>query len=82
MFRSAIEMMNNQEQERNIKLDGQVFEIPYGNEFIASKKLCRFLKVTLLQISMIDFTYKDLDGSGWCIWSYLAIVSTALFKYL
>lgn len=33
------------DEESHFQLDVQTVELAYGNEFVASKKLCRFLKV-------------------------------------
>lgn len=44
-FNFAIDAANGQDFISNLKLSAQVSTIPYGNEFLASKKLCKFLKV-------------------------------------
>ncbi len=46
-FRSAIEVANKEILvNSSIRLDSNAFDIPYGNEFAASKDLCKLLKVT------------------------------------
>lgn len=45
IFRYAMEAANAEDLEKNIKLEVLPAEIVYGNEFLASKKVCRFFKV-------------------------------------
>lgn len=40
-----MEAANAEDLDKNIKLEVLPAEIVYGNEFLASKKVCRFFKV-------------------------------------
>lgn len=45
MLRFAIQTIQNQEADRDLSMDEMHAKIAYGNEFVASKRLCRFLRV-------------------------------------
>lgn len=47
MLRFAVEAINNQEAEQKLNIEGVHAELPYGNEYFASRRLCRFLKVSV-----------------------------------
>lgn len=47
MLRFAVESINNQQDnhQQRVRIDEMHAEVPYGNEFAASRRLCRFMKV-------------------------------------
>lgn len=58
MFRYAIDAANNARVTNfNLKLEALSADVPYGNEFIVSKKLCRHLKVIFNQFISICCKY-------------------------
>lgn len=56
MLRFAVEAINNQEAEQKLNIEEMHAEVPYGNEYFASRRLCRFLKVNvILLISLCTY---------------------------